>query len=399
MQFTCRYGTDNGKVEKRVITADTREAAVNILKKDNVIIYEVKKQMALPFSAGWKTDKIKKEEFLIFLRELIALLNAGLPLVHSLDILIKRRKEGKFLDILKDIRDQVQSGSSLADAFRMHREFNRMFTSLVETGEKSGELPAVMDRYLHYAEKFDELRRKLISALIYPSILIILSIGLITIMLTYVIPKFTVFYADSERSLPIVTRILIGVSHFVTSNLIIIFAIIVIVIFLFSRWKDTQRGKLAFDRFKLRLPFAGGVWLKYSLNQFSQSLAVMLNSGLPLLSALEVSIKTITNRWIVKRLDNVIDEVNEGDSLYAALERSQVFPDMAVEMIQVGEQTASLDKMLNMLAGYYERDIDLAIDRALRVMEPIFLIMMGVVIAGMLLAMYLPIFRAGAMIH
>jgi type IV pilus assembly protein PilC len=399
MQFVCRYGTENGKVERRIIAADTHEAAVNILKKENVIIYDIKRQWTLPFPLRGKKGRIKKEEFLVFLRELIALLNAGLPLVHSFDILIKRRKEGRFLDVLKDIREEVQSGSSLADAFSLHKEFNQMFTSLVETGEKSGELPSVMERYLHYAEKFDELRRKLVSALIYPSILITLSIGLITIMLTYVIPKFTVFYADSERSLPLMTRILIGLSNFITSNILFIIAIAVIAVWMFFRWKDTRSGRLAVDKFKLSLPFAGGVWLKYSLNQFSQSLAVMLNAGIPLLSALEVSIKTITNRWIVKRLDKVIDEVNEGDSLYASLERSQAFPEMAVEMIQVGEQTASLDKMLNMLAGYYERDIDLAIDRALRIMEPIFLIMMGIVIAGMLLAMYLPIFRAGALIH
>jgi type IV pilus assembly protein PilC len=399
MQFVCRYGTETGKVEQKIIAADSRDAAENLLKKDNVIIYEIRRQWAFPLFANRRKGKIKREEFIVFLRELIALLNAGLPLVHSFDILIKRRKEGRFLDVLKDIREQVKSGSSLAEAFRTHREFNQMFTSLVETGEKSGELPSVLERYLHYVEKFDELRRKLVSALIYPSILIILSIGLITIMLTYVIPKFTAFYADSEKSLPLATKLLIGVSNFMTSNLIFIIAAIILVVWGFYTWKETEKGKLALDKFKLNIPFVGFVWLKYSLNQFSQSLAVMLNAGIPLIAALDVSIKTISNRYISLKLSNVISEVNEGDSLYASLERSDVFPDMAIEMIQVGEQTASLDKMLNMLAEYYERDIDLAIDRALRIMEPVFLMMMGVVIAGMLLAMYLPIFRAGAIIH
>lgn len=399
MQFICRYGTESGKVEQKTIAADSREAAENLLKKDNVIIYEIRRRSALPFLADRKKGKIKREEFIVFIRELIALLNAGLPLVHSFDILIKRRKEGRFLDVLKDIREQVKSGASLAEAFRSHREFNQMFTSLVETGEKSGELPSVLERYLHYVEKFDELRRKLISALIYPSILIVLSIGLITVMLAYVIPKFTAFYADSEKTLPFATRLLIGISNFMTSNMIFIIAAIILIIWGFYSWKETEKGKLALDKFKLNIPFVGFVWLKYSLNQFSQSLAVMLNAGIPLIAALDVSIKTISNRYISLKLSNVISEVNEGDSLYAALERADVFPDMAIEMIQVGEQTASLDKMLNMLAQYYERDIDLAIDRALRIMEPVFLIMMGVVIAGMLLAMYLPIFKAGALIH
>lgn len=399
MQFICRYGTESGRVEQKTIAADSREAAEAVLKRDNVIIYEIRRQWALPFLENKKRGKVKREEFIIFLRELIALLNAGLPLVHSFEILIKRRKEGRFLDVLKDVKEQVKSGSSLADAFRSHREFSQMFTALVESGEKSGELPAVLDRYLHYVEKFDELRRKLVSALIYPSILIILSIGLITVMLTYVIPKFSAFYSDAERSLPWATRLLIGMSEFLTSNLLIIFAVIILAIWGFYSWKETEKGKMALDKFKLRIPYIGFVWLKYALNQFSQSLAVMLNAGTPLISALDVSIKTINNRYISLKLSNVINEVNEGDSLYASLERADVFPDMAIEIIQVGEQTASLDKMLNMLAQYYERDIDLAIDRALRIMEPVFLIMMGVVIAGMLLAMYLPIFRAGALIH
>jgi type IV pilus assembly protein PilC len=399
LQFICKYGTEDGKVEKKVITADTREAALNAIQKENLLVYEVRRARTLPFIDRLKKRRIKREEFLVFIREIIALLNAGLPLLQSLDILIRRRKEGHFLDVLTDVREQVKSGSSLAEAFKDHRDFSAMFISLVDSGEKSGELPAVLEQYLKYAEKFDELRRKLLSSLIYPAILVVLAIVLIFIMLTYVIPKFTAFYEGAERSLPAITQLLINVSEFVTSNILIILSLIFISIISFLYWKDTPAGRLFIDKTKLRLPIVGSVWHKYSLNQFSRSLAVMLSAGIPLLSALQVTLRTITNRAISIKLSNVIDEVNEGEPLYESLENTGVFPEIAAEMIQVGEQTGSLEELLTELAGYYDRDIDLTIDRVLRLLEPIFLIAMGIIIAGMLLAMYLPIFRAGALIQ
>jgi type IV pilus assembly protein PilC len=398
MRFLCRYGTEDGSVETRVITAETKEAAVNILKKENIVIYEVRPHRTAILSLLRKKKRIKRDEFLIMLRELIALLGAGLPLLQSLDILTRRRKDEHFLSVLNDIRENIKSGSSLADSFRAHEEFSGMFTALIETGEKSGELPKVLERYLVYTEKFDEMRKKLLSALIYPAILIVLSFFLILIMLTFVIPRFIGFYENSEKNLPVITRVLISFSSFVSHNIIFILAGILIITLAFKYWKSTENGRLHFDRAKLRVPIVGQVWHKHAINQFCRSLSVMLKAGIPLLSALLVTTKTITNKWLAKNCSSVIYEVNEGDPLYSSLEKTGMFPDIAVEMIQVGEQTGSLESMLNQLADYYDREIDLAIDRMLRSLEPIFLIIMGMIIAGMLLAMYLPIFKAGSMI-
>ncbi len=397
MQFLCRYGTEDGKVEQKIVNADTKEAAVTILKRENIIIYEIKPQRGYLFFLRRKRT-INRDEFMVFIRELIALLRAGLPLTQSLDILIKRRKEGDFLTILQSVRENVKSGVGLADSFREHKEFSNMFTSLVETGEKSGELPKVLERYLNYAEKFDEMRRKLISALIYPAILISLSVFLIFIMLTYVIPRFVGFYENSEKNLPWITRSLIGFSSFITGNILLILLIIAAAVVVFRYWKETPSGRLKLDKFKLSVPMLGPLWSKYSINQFCRSLSVMLSSGIPLLNALGVTTRTITNRYVSGRVSTVIDDVNEGEALHSSLEKTEVFSDMAIEMIQVGEQTGSLESMLNQLGEYYDRDIDLAIDRLLRALEPLFLILMGIIIAGMLLAMYLPIFRAGSMI-
>ncbi|MBN2135106.1 MAG: type II secretion system F family protein [Acidobacteria bacterium] len=398
MQFICRYGTEEGKVETRIITADTQDAALIQVKKENIIIYDLKPRRLLSFLSPGKKAKINRQEFLIFVRELIALLRAGLPLTQSIEILNRRRKDKHFYAILASIRDSIKSGSSLADSFRQHREFSPLFTSLVETGEKSGELPLVLDRYLIYAEKFDEMKRKLISALIYPAILIMLSIILIFVMLSYVIPKFVGFYENSEKDLPMITRALMATSSFVSSNILYIIAVLILLYIGYQYFKSTRKGELAIDKMKFRLPLVGPVWHKYSINQFCRSLEVMLHSGLPLISSLSVSMKTMTNKYMVEKTKSIIDEVNEGETLYASLERTGMFTDIAIEMIQVGEQTGSLDDMLVELSDFYDRDIDLVIDRLMRVLEPIFLILMGIIIAGMLLAMYLPIFKAGAII-
>jgi type IV pilus assembly protein PilC len=391
--FHCRLGTLDGKVIEQYFTSLDEETLRKELKEKKYYIFTIKKKISLLDWIAHSRKKIPIDDFVVFNQEFIALIKAGLTILQSLDILIRRRKKSYFRDMLEAIRSKIYSGASLSEAFRLQGDaIPKIYISSLISGERSGNLGGVLKHYVRYIQTLAIVRKKVISALIYPIILIILSIGLISLLLSYVIPRFSDFYADFDAQLPLLTQALLSISLFIKNNFILLIGILVLVLIGLSLWKKTFNGRLFIDRLKLKLPFVGQVAHKYALTQFIRSLATMLEGGIPLVPSFTVSSESIGNYYFSHHLSGVMDRIREGQSLHVSLEETRLIPHMALEMIQVGESTGSLVEMLNNIADFYDQDIDHRLTRLLSIMEPVLLIVMALIVAGMLLSMYLPLF-------
>jgi type IV pilus assembly protein PilC len=312
-----------------------------------------------------------------------------------LDVIIRRRTNQRFRDILENIREQVKSGSSLSEAFAAHSDtFPAIYTSALLAGETSGDLVNVLHRYIRYAKLVAEVRKKIISAFIYPVILVLFSICLLTILLTFVIPRFQTFYANMEAELPVPTQILITLSAFAKNQFLLILLGLVVLAFLFRIWRKTERGGLLLDSIKIKIPFFGQMFLRQSISEMTRTLATVLGGGIPLVPSLEIAAQAISNQRISAEITRSAQKVREGGSLAASLEDTGLMTDMAIEMVEVGESTGSLEEMLNNISDFYDVEIDNFLGRMMTMLEPVILIFMGILVAGMLLSIYLPLFKA-----
>jgi type IV pilus assembly protein PilC len=391
--FRCRLGTLDGKVIKQYFNALDEEALKKVLEEKKYYIFEIKKKISLLDWIAHSRRKIAIDDFVVFNQEFIALIKSGLTILQSLDILIRRRKKSYLRDMLEAVRSKIYSGASLSEAFRLQGDIiPKIYISSLISGERSGNLVGVLNHYIRYIQTLAAVRKKVISAIIYPIILITLSIGLVTLLLSYVIPRFSDFYADFNAQLPILTQALLSISLFIKNNFILLIAILTLELIGLSLWKKTINGRLFIDRLKLKLPFMGQVAHKYALTQFIRSLATMLEGGIPLVPSFMVASESIGNYYFSHHLSGVLDRIKEGQSLHESLEETKLIPHMALEMVQVGESTGSLVEMLNNVADFYDQDIDHRITRLLSIMEPVLLIVMALIVASMLLSMYLPLF-------
>lgn len=391
--FRCRLGSPNGEISEQSFTASNEEALRKELEGKNYHIFKINKKVALLDWFSRSSGKIKMDDFMVFNQELAALIQAGLPILQSMDILIRRRKKSFFRDLLEDIRSKVFSGASLSEAFNSQGDvFPKIYISSLISGERSGNLSGVLNHYIRYLQTIAAIKKKVISAIIYPIILVLLSVGLIALLLSYVIPRFSDFYADFNAQLPLLTQALLSTSIFIKRNFFLLLAILILLAGALSLWKKTNKGRLLIDQFKLKLPVVGMVSHKYALTQFVRSLATMLQGGIPLVSSFLVASESIGNYYFSHRLSGVLGRIKEGQSLHQSLEETGLIPHMTVEMVQVGESTGSLVEMLNNVSDFYDKDIDHHLTRMLSILEPVLLIVMALIIAGMLLSMYLPLF-------
>jgi type IV pilus assembly protein PilC len=337
---------------------------------------------------------VKMGQFLVFNQELVALLKAGLPIVNGLDILLERQENPRFKEILRDVRDQLVSGVALSDAFLSHGDvFPRLYATSLKAGERSGEVEKVLRRYLAYQKILGAIRRKVTGALVYPAVLIGLSIGLVAILMTYVIPKFREFFAGFEAGqLPFITRMVIGMADFLHAHLVAVGAALVVGSVVFSRWKASDAGKVALDTTLLRLPFIGAILRQFALSQFSRSLATLVGAGTPLVPALDIAAGAVANRRVSGAVAAVVPRVREGAELWRSLEETGVFTSLAIEMIKVGEATGALEEMLTNTSDFYDEAIEAQLQRIVTLIEPIILVVMGGVVATLLLSIYLPMF-------
>ncbi|HEX5721076.1 MAG TPA: type II secretion system F family protein [Thermoanaerobaculia bacterium] len=401
MQFVCRVGTPDGRVMEEVFNAADETALRTDLGKRGLHIFEVRRR-GVPTRMGGTVSaagrmrrrrRIPTQDFMVFNQEIAALLKAGLPLLQALELMLERMRHPHFKAVLTDIRDRVKSGEDLSEAFAAHGEmFPRLYPATLKAGERSGELESVIRRFIRYMKLLLDARRRVVSAMVYPAVLVCTSIAMIIIMAIYVVPKFMGFFEELDAELPLITRVVLAASGFVTDN----WPVILIVLaggFLFLRtWGRTPSGRVALDRLKIKVPFMGPVLHRFALAEFCRSLATLLSGGIPLVPAFEIAVASVGNSYVRDRIEPNIQMVREGKPFHEALERSEVFTDMSIDMVKVGEATGSLDDMLTNVSDFLDEQIETRMQRLLSLVEPLMLVFMGIIIAILLIAIYLPMF-------
>jgi type IV pilus assembly protein PilC len=393
-EFIVRVGTPDGAITERHVQAISVRAAEDELRQQGMHVFDARRgavQLRDLLPRGKKI--ISTEHFLLFNQELLALVKAGLPILQSFDIMLERQKNLRFKEVLTDVREKLKSGIALSDAFSAYGEaFPAIYSTSLRAGERSGDLEGVLRRFLRYQKIIVNLRKRVIGALIYPSVLVVLSIGMVFVMLIKVIPKFAEFYQGFGAELPWFTTFMINISRTLNTNLPITLGILIVGYFLMRRWTRGS-GRVAWDRFKLKLPLAGGILHRFAIMQFTQSLGTLLAGGTPMVPAIEISSQSVTNQSISTKIFGIVQNVREGEPLWRSLENTQAVSDLAVEMIKVGESTGALTEMLGNVSEFYDEEIEARLTRMVSAIEPLILVFMGTVIAILLYAFYLPLFQ------
>jgi type IV pilus assembly protein PilC len=390
-EFVVRLGWPDGAVAEESITSPTSAAAKLEFERRGAHVFELRERS--PTLALRRRRRIRMSSFLVFNQELVALLKAGLQILRSIELLLERQQNPVWREVLADVRDRITSGASLSDAFAAQGNlFPRLYATSLKAGEKAGEIEPVLRRYLKYQKTIVALQRKVVSTLVYPGVLVAVSIGLIAILMTFVIPRFTEFFGELGGDLPLLTRVVMGTASAIRNHLLPILIGIAAVVFATNRFAGTDRGRQFFDAQLLRLPFVGGIFRRFSIAQFTRSLATLLSGGTPLVPSLETASEAVGNRYVSRKIQMIVPRVREGGELWRALENTGMMTNLTVEMVKVGESSGALEEMLNSASEFYDEEIDALLARVVSFVEPAVLVVMGAVIATILLAVYLPLF-------
>ncbi len=398
MEFRCRLGTAAGQVIEGIYVAPSEAHLRRELEDKGLHVLTLTPRGGVQgFSIGRR--KIRRDEFLIFNQELATLLKAGMPLVQSLDILRQRLTNPVFKAVLDDVHEKVRGGSALSDAFGAHADlFPGVYTASLVAGERSGSLDQVLRRYVSYSKVLDTVRKKTFSAMLYPAILSALAVTLVAIIVVKVVPAFSGFYASFDQELPLITRVIIAISDVVRSNLLLLTLALIGGLVAFFSWVRQPGQRARFDRVVLHLPFIGPIAHKVATSQIARTLAALVGGGIPLVNALDTAATSTGNRFLGSELRVVAEKVREGKGFAATLLERRVMPDVAIKMVEVGESTGALQEMLTSLADFYDEDVETEVSRFVTLVEPTMLVFMGVVIAGVVLALYMPIFQLSTVV-
>ncbi len=391
-EFVIKLADEHGHVLEQVQTAASADELRNRFTHAGYHVYSVRARSGL---IAFKNRKVKLEPFLIFNQQFLTLIKAGLPILGSLQMLGKIQKNAQFSAQLEDVATRVKTGEALSAAFDAQGGFPVMYNTTLLAGERSGNLQEVLERYVNFQKVSLTFRKKLVASLIYPCVLMTLVIGLMTFMLTVVVPQFAVLYDQMGSKLPAMTLGLLALGKWLHNNFLWLFLGALAIALIAYRFAITERGRDFIDAFRVSLPVFGGIWLKYQVALFSRTLSTLLTGGLPLVPSLETAARAISSRRVSRAIHTSIGTVREGKSLADSLINTGVFPNLAAEMIQVGEQTGALPQMLNSVAEFFEEDVATALTAALALIEPAILIVMGVVVVFILISLYLPIFSLG----
>jgi type IV pilus assembly protein PilC len=392
--FAWEARARTGELRAGVMTADTEDAVNARLRKQNLSPVKVKKK-GVAFNLTFGTG-VDTKDLVTFTRLFATMIDAGLPLVQCLEILSSQQPKPGFAKILKDVKGAVEQGATFSDALRRHpKVFDELFVNLVQAGEAGGILDSILNRLSIYLEKRQKLLRQIRGALSYPTIVFFIAIGVMTVMLTFVIPAFENMFAEfggGKDSLPALTRAMVFLSHSFITYLPFLAAIVVAASFGISYGLRTPRGKRLLHSTLLKLPVMGPVLQKIAVARFTRTLGTLIQSGVPILDALEICAKTSGNIILEEAIMHVRQRISEGQNMVEPLSEAKVFPDMVVQMIGVGEQTGALDQMLNKIADFYEEETDVAVAAMTSMLEPIMMVGIGGMVGVVLVSMYLPIF-------
>jgi len=393
-EFVCRVADANGRVFSHVEAAGTLEEARQKLAERGLFVYSVRLRSGLVSGmlGVRKERKISGNDFLILNQQFNTLIKAGLPILRALDLLATRATAPKLRPVLTQIRDRVREGKSLSEAVDEAGVFTKMYSTAILAGEKSGNLSGVLDYFIAYQRVSTGVKKKILATLVYPTLLVSVAAVIVTYLVTVVIPKFALLYRDLGVDLPGPTKLLVTVTvdyRYYILGLIAAFFLGLLGIFFWSR---SEEGGVAFDRLKFRIPILGETLLKFQVAQFCRTLATLLTGGTPLVSALQTASESITSKLVRGTVGRATQMVREGESLHGALSSSRVMPEMALDMIEVGESSGALAPMLNSVAEFYEEEVGLRLGAMVAVIEPVILIFMGLLVAFILISLYLPIF-------
>ncbi len=391
--------TLTGEKKKGEIEASDQLAVRRLLLKQRINPKKIKpKSKDLFENISFLQPKVTTKDIVIFTRQLSTMVDSGLPLIQGLDALAKQQENKTFKKILEEIKADVESGSSFADALKKHPKlFDKLYCNMVQAGEMGGILDDVLSRLAAYMEKAQRLKRKVKSALTYPVIVLSIAALVVAIILIFVIPVFQKMFADFGKALPWPTQVVIMISNTLKSYFLVIIAVIVGVILAVRKYYSTDRGRRQIDRLLLNFPVVGPLLKKIAVAKFTRTLGTLIHSGVPILDALSVAAGTAGNKIVEEAILKVRASIGEGKTIAQPLQESGIFPAMVVQMISVGESTGALDDMLNKIAEFYDEEVDVAVEALTSMIEPFMIVFLGGTIGSIIVAMYLPIFKiAGA---
>ncbi len=393
--YKCKLGAADGSIQLRELEARDSDQLRLTLEEQGFYVFELKRrQFQFLFDRGLKR-RIDSREMLVFNQELLVLIKSGMPILQALSTILEKRTDGRrFTALLQQIREDVKGGAALSAAMERHGTvFPALYLASIRAGERTGDLPETIRRYINYLKKADALRKKVVASLFYPLILLIVAFMAITMLLLYVVPTFSQVYADSGSSLPFLTTLLISFTVFLRKSFVLWLVVVSGVAVWYNAWVKTDAGRYRIDRWKLLLPFVGDVFFKYSVSGFSRTLATLLGSGIPIVESLKMSVGTLNNRQMERRLLDAVRQVEEGSQLSVALEKVHIMPAMALRMLAVGEATGALEEMLGDVSDYLEDEVEERMHLLTTAFEPAIMIIMGLLIGFIIIAMYLPVFK------
>ena len=393
--YKCKIGSSDGKILEKEIEAVNTSALKQNLEEQGFFIFELKKK-PLQFlqNAGISRRKVDPKALLTFNQELLVLIKAGLPIIQALDTILERVEKGRLPVILNEVREDVKGGAALSTAFQKHpKVFPHLYIASIQAGERTGDLPQTITRYITFLKRSEGFRKKVVSSLIYPGIILTVAFIAITLLLVYVVPTFSQVYADSKSALPLPTQILMIFTGILKKYFLLGVGFVFLAIIIFRRWSETAFGRFSVDSFKIKIPFIGPLLIKYSMTNFMRTLATVLGSGIPIIESLKMSVGTLNNLVLERKLLDAVVKVEEGVQLSTALEGTKIIPSLALRMLGVGETTGSLEEMLGDISEYFEEEIDGNLQVLTTSIEPAIMVVMGGIIGAIVITMYLPIFK------
>jgi type IV pilus assembly protein PilC len=395
-EFLVKLADERGRVSEQLEHGYSESEVRERVSQQGYLVYSVKPRGMFSGGPSIGRGRIRSSSFLVFNQQFLTLIRAGLPILTGLELLIKRQKDASLKAILENVRDRVKGGELLSDAFAAQNMFPKMYTTTLMAGEKSGNMEEVLGRYISFQRIAQSFRKKLFVSLVYPTLLVTVVLIMVVFLVTYVVPEFAKLFDNLGAKLPAMTVFMLAVGT-AAQKYIVFFAIgLALAIFLLWRWKNTDRGAEFIDGALMSMPLLGDIRLKYQVANLSRMLSTLLQGGIPLVPAMETAGASMTSRKVLNGVARAASRVREGQGLAKSLEEQNIFPDLAVEMMEVGESTGALPAMLNSVAEFYEEDVQTALGAAMALIEPILLIFMAVFVGGVLISLYLPIFTLGA---